>query len=205
MEKLLNIFIGIVLVAVLVVGGLLVWSYLTADEDFVGTKLEKDLQDWEGYVDENPDDPLGWANLGAIYLEMGDTDKAIEELQTAVALAPEGYTYRYKLGQAYRAAERTPEAIDTMKQAVDNFPPGERALITFELAEIFWETEDLASAKDYVQQSIKVDATIWNSRYLLGQILEKEGDQGGARSEYEAAAKFSNDPVIQQALERVST
>lgn len=204
MEKLLNIIIGIVLVAVLAVGGLLGWSYLRPADDFVGTKLDKDLKDWQEYVDQKPDDPLGWANLGAIHLDMGDTDKAIEELLIAVDLAPEGYTYRFKLGQAYREAGRNTEAVETMVQALDNFPPGERAMITFELAEIYWDVGDLASAKDFTQQSIQVDDTIWNSHYLMGQILEKEGDMTGAKSEYENAARFSSDPVIQQALERVS-
>lgn len=206
MGKLINIIIGLVIIAILAASGILGWSYLHPANDFVGAKIERDLQDWQDYVNNKPDDPLGRANLGAVYLEMGDTEKAIQELQTAVDLSPLpwGYTFRFELGRAYRQAGRYDDALDILLQAIQNYPPNERAPVAFEIAEVYMDKGDVAAAKDYAQQSIKMNDTIWNSHYLLGRILEQEGDLEGAKAQYEWAAKFSNDPALQEALARVS-
>lgn len=206
MEKILNVVIGIVLAAVLVAGGLLGWSYLKPPEDFVGSKLEKDLKEWQSYVDKEPADPLGRANLGAVYLETGEIEKGIQELKLAVDLGPEGYTYLFKLGEAYRMAGRNDEAIDMFKQALEKYPKGEKFLPAYQLAEIYFEQGDLASAKDFAQQAVDGSTGIWNAHYLLGQVYEREGDKAMAKQEYEKAAQFNpNGPDLQEALARVSS
>ncbi|MHB9111764.1 MAG: tetratricopeptide repeat protein [Thermoleophilia bacterium] len=206
MGKILNIAIGIVLAAVLVAGGLLGWSHLKPPEDFVGSKLEKDLKEWLSYVDKEPTDPLGRANLGAVYLEMGEIEKGTKELELAVDLGPEGYTYLLKLGEAYRTAGRNDEAVDMFKQALEKYPEGEKFLPAYQLAEIYFEQGDLASAKDFAQQAVDGSTGIWNAHYLLGQVYEREGDKGMAKKEYEKAAEFNpNSPELQEALARVSS
>lgn len=205
MDKILNVAIGIVLAAMLVFGVLVGWSYLKPAEDFVGGKLEKDFEEWQSYVQKEPDDPLGRANLGAVYLEMGDIEKGIQELELAVDLGPEGYTYMFKLGEAYRMAGRNDEAIVMFKQAQEKYPDGEKYLPAYQLAEIYLEQGDLASAKDFAQQAVDGSTGIWNAHYLLGQIYEREGDTAMARQEYEKAARFNpNGKDLQEALARVS-
>jgi tetratricopeptide (TPR) repeat protein len=202
--KLINILIGIVILAVLAVGGLLIWDYRHPENDFVGSKLERDLSEWQAAADETPSDPLVRANLGAIYMDMGDYDKAIEELQTATDLAPEGYSYFERLAVAYRGAGKTDEAIETMKLALEKYPQESKFLPAYELAEMYFEKGEMAAAKDYVNQAIESDDTKWNLRYLRGQILEKEGDLEGAKTEYQYASQFSQDPGLMSALERVN-
>lgn len=204
MEKLLNIVIGIVVFAVVAAGGLLFWSYKHPSNDFVGSKLDKDLQDWQRAESEKPDDPLVRANLGAIYADMGDYDRAIDELKVAIDLDPEGWTYMEKLGEVYLKAERIDEAIATLREALDKYPQEGKFLPAYQLAEIYFERGDLRAARDYVNQAIVSDDTKWNFHYLLGQIDEKEGDLEGAKKEYKYASQFSRDPGLKQALARVS-
>lgn len=205
MNRIVNIAIWLVAAAIVITGGFLIYTYIRPEPSFVGGKLENDRRVWEQSIKENPGDALSRANLGAVYLEMGDTDAAIRELQMSVNLEPGGYTYKAKLAEALRSAGRLDEAINTFKDAIDGYPQGEKFLAAFEVAEIYLEMGDLAQAKDFAQQSIADNGTMWNAHYLLGQIYEREGNKAQALEEYQFAAKFnSSSGELRAAINRVS-
>jgi Tfp pilus assembly protein PilF len=203
--KVINIAIGIVIVALVIVTGGLVYSYIRPGSD-VSSKLDYDLEKWQAEVNAAPDDPLARANLGVTYMDKGDTEAGIRELKAAVDLAPSGYTYMTQLGLAYVKAGDATSALEMFKRAIELYPKGEKYSVSFQIANVYWEQGDLAAAKDYIQQSLADNNGIWNAHYLLGQILEKEGDPVKARQEYQEAAKYNpTDAELQQALQRVST
>lgn len=205
MTKLINITMGIVIVAVVVVAGLLVYLYMRPGSE-INNRLDYDQEQWQEKVNAAPNDPLPHANLGAVYLEKGDSEAAIRKLRLAVDMAPSGYTYIfYQLGLAYSMAGDTSSAVDNFKRALELYPAGEKYPVSFQIAQIYWDQGDLPAARDYVQQSLADNNGIWNAHYLLGQILEKEGDMTKARVEYQEAAKYNtNDEELQRALKRVS-
>ena len=202
-SRILNIAIGVAAVALLVTGGIL--AYLHFRPADTPSALDRTLQKWQQAVDADPGNSLLRANLGAAYLDMGDTDNAIKELRFALDQEPDSFTYMFKLGMAYRQAGQLDEAIGMFQGSADRNPKSEKYSSLYEIASTYMMKGDLEQAKDFAQQSIDDNDMIWNSHYLMGQILEKEGDSDGARSQYETAVKFNpDDKSLQEALQRVS-
>ncbi|MHB8793401.1 MAG: tetratricopeptide repeat protein [Thermoleophilia bacterium] len=201
-SKIINIAIGLVAIALLITGATLAYLHFRPSEP---TSMDRTLEKWQQAVKDDPGNSLVRANLGATYLDMGDYDAAIKELKLALDQQPESFTYMFRLGFAYRGAEQYDEAIGMFLGSAERTPPTEKYPALFEAANTYMMKGDVASAKDYVQQSIADNDMIWNSHSLLGQILEQEGDTAGAKVQYEAAAKFNpTDAALQEALQRVS-
>jgi tetratricopeptide (TPR) repeat protein len=203
-SKILNIAIVVVAIALLVTGGILAYMHFRPSDQNVSS-LDRTLDKWQEAVKADPGNSLIRANLGATYLDMGDYDAAIKELKLALDQEPESFTYMFRLGFAYRGNEQMDEAISMFLASAERTPKSEKYPPLFEAANTYMMMGDVASAKDYVQQSIADNDMIWNSHMLLGQILEQEGDRAGAKVQYEAAAKFNpSDVPLQEALQRVS-
>lgn len=201
-SRILNIAIGIAAVALLVTGAVLAYMHFRPSEP---TSMDRTLAQWQQAVKDDPGNSLIRANLGATYLDMGDYDAAIKELKLALDQEPASFTYMFRLGFAYRGAEQLDEAIGAFLGSAELTPKTEKYPALFEAANTYMMKGDIAAAKDYAQQSIADNDMIWNSHYLLGQILEQEGDKAGAKEQYEAAAKFNpTDAALQEALQRVS-
>jgi len=202
-SKAINIAIGLVIVAILVASGVLIYMYVHKEETAAGQRA---VEQWEETVKDNPNSSLSRANLGAAYMDVGRVDDAIRELKVALDQEPKGFVYMQRLGEAYRAKGDLPAAIDIYKQAAELTPKGDKNEPLYWIAVSYFEQGDLVNAKDYAQQSIDDYDINWNSRYLLGQILEQQGDRAGAKQQYEGAAKFSpgNDELT-QAIQRVSS
>ncbi|MHB9054000.1 MAG: tetratricopeptide repeat protein [Thermoleophilia bacterium] len=202
-SKILNIAIGIAALALLVTGGILGYLHFRPSDN--PSSLDRTLQKWQQAVDADPGNSLLRANLGATYLDMGDTDNAIKELHLALDQEPDSFTYMFKLGMAYRQAGQMDNAIGMFQGSADRNPKTEKYASLYEVANTYLMEGDLGQAKDYCQQSIDDNDMIWNSHYLMGQLLEKDGDTGGARTQYETAIKFNPDePSLREALQRVS-
>lgn len=203
-SKFLNIAIGIAAVALLVTGGVLAYMHFWPS-DQNQSSMDRTLEQWKQAVKDDPGNSLVRANLGATYLDMGEYEAAIKELRLALDQEPDSFTYMFRLGFAYRGNEQLDEAIGMFLASADRTTKTEKYPALFEAANTYMMKGDMAAAKDYVQQSIADNDMIWNSHFLLGQILEQEGDNAGAKEQYEAAAKFNpNDATLQEALQRVS-
>lgn len=204
MTKLINVAIGITLAAILASVGVLAYFHFQGNSN-VSTVLQRDHDKWQQQVDENPSNHLARANLGAIYLDMGDTDSAIKELTIALDQEPKSFTYMNKLADAYVRAGDQDVAIALYMQAADLLPAGEKYAPLYKAAEASQAKGDNAGAKDFLQKSMTDNDIIWNSHFLMGQILEAEGDMAGAKSEYAIAAKYnSTSQEVLDALARVS-
>lgn len=203
-SKILNIAIGIVIAALLITGAILAYMHFRPSDQNV-TSMDRTLEKWQQAVKDDPGNSLLRANLGATYLDMGNYEDAIKELKFALDQEPDSFTYMFRLGFAYRGNENFDSALETFKASAERTPAGEKYPALFETANTYMMMGDVASAKDYVQQSIADNDMIWNSHFLLGQIIEQEGDKAGAKEQYDAAAKFNpNDTALQEALQRVS-
>jgi tetratricopeptide (TPR) repeat protein len=73
-----------------------------------------------GFKIEAPADPM--VEYGELMLEQNDHEKAIEALEIAASRYPENVPSYYRLGQAYEAADRLPEALATYKRFLELYP-----------------------------------------------------------------------------------
>ncbi len=73
-----------------------------------------------GFKIEVPADPM--VEFGELMLEQNNHEKAIEALEIAASRYPENVPSYYRLGQAYEAADRLPEALATYKRFLELYP-----------------------------------------------------------------------------------
>lgn len=199
----MNIVIALVIIGILAGGGYLGYLYIHPPQ--TKSSIDLDLESWQGRVNQDPGNALYRANLGVTLIQKGQFNKAIQELKAALNIDPTAFTYMDSLGDAYRLAGQPDNAVNEYKQALAKYPPGNKYTDAYKIADVlFNDKHDINGALNYVQQSIADNGNIWNSLYLFGQILEKQGKLAQARQEYLKAAEFNgSDPGVQAALKRV--
>lgn len=201
----MNIVIALVIIGIFAGGGYLAYLYIRPPE--TKSALDLDLESWQNRVKQDPGNALFRANLGVTLIQKGQFDKAIQELQAALNIDPTSFTYMDSLGDAYRLAGQPDKAIDEYKLALAKYPAGNKYPDAYKIADLlFNDKHDISGALNYVQQSITDNGNIWNSLYLYGEILERQGKPAQAKQEYEKAAEFNgSDPGVQTALKRMQT
>ncbi len=203
-SRLLNYLIVLFAVALVACGGWLAYLHFWQGEP-VDPTYERSLEIWKQAVADDPDNSLARANLGATYMDMGRYDDAIRELEKALEMVPDSYTYTLQLGYAYAAKGDYQSALDMFTRSAENTPAGEKYIAYYEAADAAYNLGDTEAAVELVQKSIEDNDTIWNSHLLLGRIYEESGDNEKALAEYQAAARFNPaDEELQEAIARLS-
>lgn len=80
---------------------------------------------------EYPDHINGWVNLGAILMQKGETDEAVECFDKAIALDPNDFDARFKKGQVLLLQKKYEEAHSLFKKALElspEFDPARRGM-----------------------------------------------------------------------------
>jgi cytochrome c-type biogenesis protein CcmH/NrfG len=70
-----------------------------------------------------PDNPVVRANIGILKGTRGDTDGAIQSLNSALAADPNLHEARFNLALTYARAGRNAEAAKTARELLDRLPP----------------------------------------------------------------------------------
>jgi type IV pilus assembly protein PilF len=66
---------------------------------------------------------IAWGNLGWAYLELGQTDLAVDALRRSVAAQPLFCAGNYRLGLAYERKHQTAEALESLNRALETQDP----------------------------------------------------------------------------------
>jgi tetratricopeptide (TPR) repeat protein len=124
-----------------------------------------------------PDEPAGWANWGLLALRQRNFEAATERLERARGLAPENDQIHYLLGLLESSKGRAPEAIASLRKAVEQNPKNLRA--TYKLAEEIERQNEATSEAESERLMEKIlEAQPDNLAALLelGRIAAKRGD-----------------------------
>lgn len=145
----------------------------------------------------DPNNALAYFMKGYNYKEMGDTGKAISNMQTAVEKNQEYYDAHLQLGILY-ASKRNPVAVNYYKNALNIKPKSAEA--HFDLAVYYQHADDLNKAiEEYTTIITSIDSTYSRAYYNLGYIhSELLGLNKEARNYYGNAAK--HEPNYLEAL-----
>ena len=81
-------------------------------------ELEQDAQIYELWIANYPRDPVPHNNLGQNYVVLGQYDKALQEMQEALRLAPDNVIIYGNLGLTYLYLERLNDAQATFEQSL---------------------------------------------------------------------------------------
>ena len=94
-------------------------------------RLEDGIALLRSVTQEYPDHINGWVNLGAILMQRGETDEAVECFDKAIALDPNDFDARFKKGQVFLLQKKYEEAHSLFKKALElspEFDPARRGM-----------------------------------------------------------------------------
>jgi tetratricopeptide (TPR) repeat protein len=103
---------------------------------------------------------------GRAYLESGEYDKAISELEGAIERAGDDSDAHFLLGQAYNQDGQLEKAADEFRKVLELNP--ESAAAHHNLGVTYYQLQDLQSAIDEFESALEIDADDPDTHYQLG-------------------------------------
>jgi tetratricopeptide (TPR) repeat protein len=103
---------------------------------------------------------------GQAYLESGDYDKAISELEGAIEQAGDDSDVHFLLGQAYNQDGQLERAADEFRRVLELDP--ESAAAHHNLGVTYYQLEDLQAAIDAFETALEIDPDDPDTHYQLG-------------------------------------
>jgi tetratricopeptide (TPR) repeat protein len=131
------------------------------------------------------------ALLGYYYDQIEETDRALDQYRTIVALNPRNEPGQLSLGIALFKASRPDDAEKTLKTAL-SIDSGD-AQAHYYLANIKLNRGDLPGAQAEAELAVRYGTAFVEAFYLLGIILERESRIDEALTQYERALRTKKD------------
>ena len=131
-------------------------------------------------------------NLGMLFKERGELEKALEQYQFVIDSNPKNVLALGSLGDCLMTLERYDEAIKVYKKALKFLPEGdERLNIQNDLGVCYFKKEELEKAVAEFKSVLKKNPDHVNAIYNLGQVYYHEGLTGRMKEDYEEFVKSS--------------
>lgn len=89
---------------------------------------------WEDTVRKSPNKERPWYNLGSLYDDAGQYDKAIQALVRAISLDPKHGEAWHNLGRTYMVIGQNQQAVNVLRHAVRLNPRMENAIVNLAVA-----------------------------------------------------------------------
>ncbi len=133
-------------------------------------------------------------NLGALYKERGELEKAEEQYRLVLEANPKNVLAMGSLGDCLMALERYEEAIKIYRKALKVLPEGEERLnIQNDLGVCHFKKGELEKAISEFKDVLKKNPDHVNAIYNLGQVYYHEGLTGRMKQDYEEFVRSSKD------------
>jgi len=145
-------------------------------------------------------------NLGLVYLERREPDRARAHFEEAIRIRPSLVQARYGLGRAQEAARQLPQAIETYRAALEVRPGHPETLVR--LAALAHADGNDDQAKEFFEQAIQANpshAPLWVgfARFLLETgDLDGAGDRAASALELDASQPDAHTILADIALKR---
>lgn len=129
-------------------------------------------------------------DLGRLAFRMGMNEQAEKLFRRYIEHAPERADGLNNLVTVIRAQDRTDEAIDLLKAAIQTHP--EAAMLWNTMGSIMIDVGELENACIFFAEAIRLDPKFGKARYNLSQAKHGMGDTAGALDDCMAALKRIN-------------
>ncbi len=149
-------------------------------------KLEQAREEFMKIIELDDSEVMGYANLGIVFLRMGEYGKAEEWLKKAIKIAPEDPDVRLILAKVYEMSNRPQEAVETLETNLELDPGHVKTL--FSLSEIYGSMpgeEALEKRLEYTRALAENAPANVVPRLNLIEVLIAEGESGQALEEME--------------------
>ncbi|MEK6281540.1 MAG: tetratricopeptide repeat protein [Acidobacteriota bacterium] len=151
-----------------------------AQKNMAPEVVEKISTTLEKYIKDNPkagDISDAYYNLGNLYYESGQYEKAIEPLRIAVAQRPDDSDAHYTLGNAYDKLKRYPEAAKEFEAMTRIEPKNET--VFYNLANAYFYQKKYQEASEQYKKALSLNAKNAAAHYGNGMAylnLKKNKD-----------------------------
>ena len=135
-------------------------------------------------------------NLGIIFKELGENQKAIGCFEKAISIDPNYVNAFNNLGNIFQELGNYQKAIDCYEKAIAINP--NHFIAHFHLGNIFKELGKNEKAKEYYEKAITINPNYSNAFNNLGNIFQESGENEKAKEYYEKAIAIN--PNYQIAL-----
>ena len=173
-------------VAVIFVTALLIfYSFLTIRQN---NYWKEPLTFYNRTLKYAPDSAVLHNNIGILYGDMGNFEKAISLFQKAIKIEPR-YIYAYhNLGKAYHLVGKDKEAIDLYEQLIKVSPNLSDA--HYNLGNLYNETGRKEEAIEAYKKAINISPHFTNAHYNLGNVYKEIGKYQEAAESYKKAIEI---------------
>ena len=150
----------------------------------------------EGFYRSHPHDPYVCTKLGALYLQIGETDKGIKLLKTGLksnqASAPVLFELHYHLANAYTRQQNIEKAIKHYQSAIAQpILPLLKIGAYNNFGSLLQSEGDLENAVKLYQTAISIDSKFALVYYNLGMTYKAMGNIIEAINAYQQAIKLN--------------
>lgn len=166
-------------------------AILTAD--FRRKAHADDLAAYTKLLRADPDNPLRHDAVATLYLDAGQLDEAIAELQASLRLNRESAPTQYNLGFALSARGRRVEAIAAFEEAL-RIDPG-YAQAHNNLGALLQLNGKADEAEAHYRRAAALRPDNVEARTNLGQLLSNRGRQADAAAQFAAALALNPDSL----------
>jgi tetratricopeptide (TPR) repeat protein len=146
---------------------------------------------WQDVVSKSPDFPLGYNNLGLVYEELGEREKAILEFRKAAQIDPNYASTYINLGYTLAAMGRLDEAIGEYQTALRLEPDNWRAHLN--LGQAYGQKGLAGQAIEELQAALRINPFSVAAFNNLGNAYREKGDVDMAIEYYLKALKLEPD------------
>jgi len=201
-ERGLRIAIIVIAVGITITAGYMIYQAIAQREAPPRTYYEFELRRWQNVVNQNPQSPVGYENLGFIYYKMERYSQAINTFNRALDLDPDRVMAKINLGRTYRELGNNELAIEYLEEGAEFTTPTNKAGPFYDIAQIYEDDGDTEKAVEFYLKSIQDDPNIWDSRMALGAIYEGREEFSKALVEYRSALDL--DPSLVEVNDKVT-
>jgi tetratricopeptide (TPR) repeat protein len=155
------------------------------------SRLEESEATYAKLLEISPNDPVALHNLANTAYKRGETDKAIELYQKAIAAKPDYLTAHAHLGDALRQAERYKEAYRSYEKVLELEPSDSTEAgiyydALYQLAALDLQMGAYERAGMFLAELIRVNPEHDKAYYAYGQVLMMLGRVEDAQKAFEA-------------------
>lgn len=162
--------------------------------------LQRDEQQLEEAVLEDPNDPDLRVALAEVYLHERKFDEAIEQYNEALKADEDRQDALLGLGLAYREKGDRDQALSVFTKLIEVAEGGEYAdvdrgleAVYYFVGEIYLQRDEPAKAIEQLQAALAIEPTDADALYLLGNALRAQGEYDGAVAVYAVATSLVPD------------
>lgn len=136
-------------------------------------------------LEQEPDNPVFWAQLGDVLLAQQKDRKAVEAYKRALRYTPQDFEILFNLGTLLLDLDETKQARRLLEQAVELSPDDGPA--NYNLALVLDEVKDLSEAQIYYLKALDRGVESAHAHFRLTFLHARQGDKEAALQHLEQA------------------